>query len=195
MEKGKGMTRAEISGWIQVVLAIVGLYFTIKQAYPAIDALGQVGFGKGLPSNFQGSQGAIQVFLVVLVLMTLLMLLFVGLAVILGALFRQLDAKSPRHAAFSLVASVVLGAATFSLAMFGSLVWIPGALLSVLLMVGSGLAAVTSMEEEEGGLFWVLVIVGIPASVLFGIFIAALVAGPQDVPSNPEQEVSASSTK
>lgn len=184
MAEKQGITRAEISGWIQVALAVVGLFFTVKQAYPALGAIEQFSSGKGLPQEFQGAQGSIQVFLVILSMATFLMLLFVGLAVVLGGLFRHLDASAPRHAAFSLVSAVILGAAAFTLSIFGNLVWVPASLLCVLSIVLAGIAAVEKQGQDES-FFWIVTIGGIPAAVVFGIFVVGLMTGGSQQGSQP----------
>lgn len=168
------MTRAEVAGWLQLLVALVGLYLAVTNGGAALEAIGQVGAGQGLPSEFKGAQGAIRVFIFIVILITLLALFFVGLAIVLGGLFRHLGAIMPLHSAFALIAAIVLGSAGLTLAIFGNYIWIPLIFLAGVCAVCSGIAAYDETKE----IYWPLGLVGGVAVVLFGIIITAFASNP-----------------
>lgn len=159
------MTRVEVSGWIQVVTGLVGLYFTITNSGPALDALSRMGSGQGLPVEFQGAQGFIKVFLLILALSVLIALVLIGFAVLLGALFRGLGAANPLHASFSLVAALFFGSTAVTTAIFGNPIWVFAVLFMLSCLVLAGIAGVDDSGEIG---FWPCLFMFGAASVVVG---------------------------
>lgn len=166
------MSRAELSGWIQVVIGLVGLYFTVVNGGPALDAIAQVGAGGVLPDDFAGTQGAIRVFLFLLTVATTLGLIFVGLGILLGTIFRHVGAKMPLHAAFSFISAIAILCLTFSLAIFDAPIWPITSLLFVLCIVLTVVAA----NNEDGEIYQFVLVIGIIGAVVVGGMTSAMMS-------------------
>lgn len=167
------MSRTEISGWIQVVTGLVGLYFTVTSSAPALQALNQLGTSGGLPAEFQGAQGFIKVFLVLLAIIVLLCLVLIGLSILLGALFRGLGAKAPQHASFALVMALVFMAISLTLGVFGHALWLVTGMIGLLLGLVAGVAAADGTQDS----IWGTVGVGTFVILLAGGGATAIMAG------------------
>jgi len=120
------MSRLEISGYIQIVVGLVGIVLTILTAPALLDAVGQVSSGEGMPAEFSGVGGAIRVFCVLMILFVLVLLVILGLSTTLSALTRALGAKHPFLAALTAVAALVSLAVTVTLGAFESAFWAAG---------------------------------------------------------------------
>lgn len=165
--------RTEIAAWLQVVVAIAGLLITLNLGGPAFDALQNLGDGS-LPDEFVGAQGFLKAFLLLLVIVVLLGLLFVGLGVALGGLFRACGARSPLHAAFSFIAFLVL----VTLAACSAIFLFPMMpLLGLLALSSLFLCAYSTQAEaggEEGGFYSAGLVLGVLSIAAGGV--AALFA-------------------
>lgn len=173
------MNRNEIAAWLQVITGIGGLIFTVMTATPSLNAISQASAGTGLPSGFAGAQGAIQVFLTVLLIIVCLAFLGIGLAVLLGGLFRQIGASSPYHAAFCVIIAIVCGAVALTLAVVGTLLWVLFMLLAMCACVVAGIAQVDAGKET----FWTLTCGGIAGAV----FVTGIVFFAASLPARNEQ--------
>ena len=162
---GATVSRSEVSGWLQVVIGLVGLYFTVTNSGPALEALSRMGTGQGLPVEFQGAQGFIKVFLLILALSVLIALVLIGLAVLLGSLFKGLGAKNPLHASFSMTAAIFFGSVGVTGAIFGNPVWVFAVLFMLSCLVLTGVAGIDDGEDRG---FWPCLFVLGAASVFVG---------------------------
>lgn len=162
------MTRAEISGWLQVIIGLVGLYFTVTNSAPALNALSSLSAGQGLPAEFDGAQGFIKVFLLILALSVLLSLVLIGVAILLAAVFRGLGAARPVHTAFSLMMSLLFAACGLTAAVYGNSTWVFAILFMLSCWVIAGIAGVSAGNDPEGDPFWVCLFLLGAASVVVG---------------------------
>ena len=174
-----------MSGWLQVLIGLVGLYFTITSSAPALDALSRLGAGQSLPPEFTGVQGFIRVFLLVLALGVLVALVLIGLAIILATVFRTLGAGRPIHAAFSLVAALSFFALTITVAIYGNPVWVFSALFMLSCLVLAGIAAATKAADgpEEIDAYWGSLFLFGAASIVVGGFAMIPMAAPASEPA------------
>jgi hypothetical protein len=171
--------RAELSGWVQVVIGLVGLYFTVTQGGPALEAISAVGAGRALPPEFTGIHGGIRVFLFLLTLVTTLAFLLIGLGIVLGAVFRHVGAKMPLHGAYAVISAIVLLCASLSFAIFDILLWPITSLLALLCVVLSCIAGI----DDEGEFFYIVLIGGVAGSMFVGIAASAIMGSPRALPS------------
>ena len=167
------MTRVELQGWIQVGLSIFGILVTVWTAGPALDAVGTIATGAELPSAFRGATGVLTIFLLMLLLMTFLMMLMVGLGSVLTMFFRRMDAAMPGHAAFSLVAAVIILAMAATTAVFQHPSWLPLLLVGAACLVGAGLAG----WDRTGHRFWVSMTFFWGVALIGGLWLAAVSGG------------------
>lgn len=163
------MPRSEISGWVQVIIGLVGLYLTVQNGGPALDAISKLSRAGQLPPDFAGAQGVIRVFIFLLMLTTTLAMLAIGLGVLLAAVFRRLGAHMPIMASFSFIGTVFLGCLTLTLAIFEAPVWVLSGLLTGL---GVVLTAMAGGYPNRNAYFITL---GMGGSIL--VFIGMLAAG------------------
>jgi hypothetical protein len=134
------MTRLEISGYVQIVIGLVGIVATLLTAPAILDAFGQVTAGQGLPQEFNNVSGAIRVFGVMLVLGVLLLLVVMGASITLSALFKAAGAGHPTFAASALILGVCGMAATATFGVFRSPLWVPGFVGSLGALLSAGAA-------------------------------------------------------
>jgi len=109
------MTRVEISGYIQIVVGVVGIVLTLLTAPSVIDAFGDVASGEGLPPALNSFSGGVRVFAVMLVLCLLVLLVAVGASITLSTLFKAAGATHPILSASCLVLGVLGMAGSASL--------------------------------------------------------------------------------
>jgi hypothetical protein len=120
------MSRIEISGYIQIVLGIVGIVTTILTAPQLLDAVGTISAGGTMPSEFQGASGAIKIFCIMLILSVLTFLVTFGVAITLSTLTKALGAHHPLIASTGLTVGLVASALTTTLAVLRIPYWVPG---------------------------------------------------------------------
>ncbi|SRR5258705_3337107 len=142
------MTRLEISGYVQVVIGLVGIVITLLTAPSILDAFGQVTAGHGLPNEFNTVSGAIRVFGVMLVLAVLLLLTIMGASITLSTLFKATGAGHPTFAATALVLGVFGMAATATFGVFRSPLWVPGFVGSLGALLSGG--AAMGKDDPDG---------------------------------------------
>jgi glucan phosphoethanolaminetransferase (alkaline phosphatase superfamily) len=167
------MSRAEIAAWVQVVLGGLSLILTSLTATPAINAAVRASSVQEYSGSFQGAQGAIQIFAVVLVMAASMAFLLIGLAVILGRLFTLIEASAPYHAAFCVAVALLLVAVTATTAFLGSGLWIWPLLQAIVCVILAGQAQVDPGKET----FWTLMIVGSVSSFLVGLSLGTMLQG------------------
>ena len=185
------MTRAEASGWLQVIIGLVGLYFTVTNSAPALNALSSLSAGQGLPAEFDGAQGFIKVFLLILALSVLLSLVLIGVAILLAAVFRGMGGARPVHAALSLVMGLLFAACGLTAAVYGNSTWVFSILFMLSCWVIAGIAGVSDGADPEGDPFWICLFILGAASVVVGSF-AQLGLNPPPVAASREVQAEAS---
>jgi hypothetical protein len=139
------MTRLEISGYVQIVIGLVGIVLTLLTAPSILDAFGHVTAGQGLPREFNTVSGGIRVFGVMVVLGVLLLLVIIGASITLSTFFKAAGAGHPTLAASWLVLGIFGMAATATLGLFRSPLWVPGFVGSL----GALLIAAAAMDKDD----------------------------------------------
>jgi hypothetical protein len=168
---GPLMSRMEVAAWVQVAVGVLALVITAMTATPALNALIQVSMGEGVPGSFRSAQGAIQLFVVVLVIATSLVFVSIGVAVIIGRLFALLGASAPYYAAFCVVIAMLLISAAGTLALLKLRVWLWPLLQATLCLILAGQAQVDSPKKEA---FWSFMIIGTALCFLVALLNGAL---------------------
>jgi hypothetical protein len=139
------MSRLEISGYIQIVIGIVGIVVTVLTAPAMLDALGNVG-GKGaLPPEFAGVGGAIRIFSVLFVLIVMILVVLLGLSITISTLAKALGACHPLAVALCTTLGASALAVTITLGVIGSSLWIPG----FVGFLGLALCSLTACRDNE----------------------------------------------
>lgn len=159
---------------MQVIIGLAGLYWTVANSAPALDALSSLTAGQALPAEFEGAQGFIRVFLLLLALLVLLSLVLIGVAILLAAVFRGLGAARPMHSAFCLTISLLFAASGLTAAVYGNSTWVFAILFMLSCWVLAGVAGVSPGGDGED-MFWVaLVFLGAASVVVGGLSQATL---------------------
>jgi hypothetical protein len=156
------MSRVEISGYVQIVIGIVGIVLTLLTAPTILDAVGAVSSGGGMPADFAGASGAIRIFAVLTILFVLGLLVVLGAAITLSTLFRALGAHHPVVAAFGITCGTLALAVTATLAILGIRFWVAGFVGTLGLFV-VGVVACKDEPELQG--------VGIAALIGLALFL------------------------
>lgn len=151
------MNRMEVAAWIQVAVGVLALVITALTATPALNALVQASMGAGLPGSFQSAQGALQLFVVVLIMATSLVFVSIGVAVIIGRLFIMLGATAPYYAAFCVVIAMLLVSSAATIGLMKLRFWLWPLLQAILCLILAGQAQVDSAKKEA---FWSFMIIG-----------------------------------
>lgn len=159
------MSRAEISGYVQIVIGAVGIIVTVLASPAMLDALGQIGPSGNLPPEFSGISGAVRIFAVLFVMLCFVLLLMIGLALVLSAVFRALGSGHPFLTGFFAIATVVCLAVTVTLAVISINYWIAGFIASFMLVWMT--FASTEKAEEDGSASSSLGTIGLIGSILF----------------------------
>jgi hypothetical protein len=132
------MSRLELSGYVQIVIGLVGIIVTLLTAPTILDAFGQLTGGHGLPSEFNSVSGGIRIFAVMVVLAMLVMLVVIGASITLSTLFTAAGAGRPMLAASCVVVGVFGMALCATFGALQSLLWIPAFVGSLgVLLVGA----------------------------------------------------------
>ena len=134
------MSRVEISGYIQIVVGIIGIVLTLLTAPTILDAFGSIASGKEMPVEFANASGVIRIFCVLFILFILLLLVVMGMAITLSTIFKALGASNPTLASLLGVIGIVSLALTATLAVLGVRFWVPGAVGTLGLFVMSFVA-------------------------------------------------------
>ncbi|MFK0299272.1 hypothetical protein ACIQTU_08625 [Brevundimonas sp. NPDC090276] len=183
------VSRVEVQGWLNLIVAVAGLYFTATSGTDTLDAIARFSTAGSLPPEFAGSQGIIRVFLFLLMLMIFGSMLFIGLAIMLGQLFRSMGSPRPNHTAFTLIAGLLAATIALTFGIFGEPLWMLAGMISLLLLVCTGIAGSEGVEGPEGGIaYWFILVIGGVAVMLFGTFVVGLAS--QDVAASAATAVS-----
>ena len=81
---------------VGIVVGLAGIYLTLLTFPSALDAVGSVLTGSGLPVAFKGLAGALTLFMVILMGLFCLLALFIGMWCFGEMIFRFLDYPHPR---------------------------------------------------------------------------------------------------
>lgn len=155
------MSRIEISGYVQIVVGIVGIIATLLTAPTILDAVGSLTAGGAMPAEFAGASGAIRIFSVLAILFVLALLVVLGVAVTLSTLFGSLGAHHPVIAALGITCGTLALAVTTTLAILGIRFWVAG-------FVGTmGLIALGAVACKDGEQLHGVGITGLVGVVLF----------------------------
>lgn len=120
------MSRIEISGYVQIVIGVLGTAATLLTASSFIDAFGMVAATGQMPHQFVGASGTIRIFSVLVLLFVFLLLVALGMGVTLSTLVKALGANHPVLVSLAAVLGVLSLAATATLAITGSSYWVAG---------------------------------------------------------------------
>jgi len=146
------MSRVEISGYVQIIVGVIGTVVTVLTAPSMLDAVDAMGSGQVLPPEFAGVGGAMRIFSVVFVLAAFLFLIALGLAITFSTLTKALGAQFPLICAAMAVGALVAFAATITLAALGTPLWKPG------FVGGLSLVILAIVAGAHNGLeaFWIV---------------------------------------
>ncbi|MFN4097309.1 MAG: hypothetical protein ACK4GG_11130 [Sphingomonas sp.] len=173
------MSRVEISGYLQIVVGVVGIIVTVLTAPAMLDAVGGLASGQAMPQEFRSVSGFIRVFCVLFVLVALLMMILIGMSITLGTLFKALNANHPTTAATLLVLAILASTISVTLAVFATYFWVPGVIASVGLTVMFLTACLDEKELSNTALAGVVTLF-----MFFGagfVVLLATVVGDQDL--------------
>ncbi|MBB4097878.1 hypothetical protein [Sphingomonas kyeonggiensis] len=120
------MNRIEVSGYIQIVVGIIGIVVTILTAPAMLDAIGSIASGQSLPHEFSNVSGILRVFCVIFILIILMTLIIFGMSITLSSLLNILGANHPMMASTFFILGVTAFSVTATLGLFKILLWIPG---------------------------------------------------------------------
>ena len=161
----------EVAAWVQVAVGVAALILTALTATPAINAiLQQAASGSAASSPLHGTQGAIQLFAIALVVSTSLVFVSIGVAVILGHLFIMIKSSYPYHAAFCVVTAMILLPVGATIGILGNKLWMWPVLQAVLCILLAGQSQADPGKET----FWGLMIVGTIACFFVGLMATGL---------------------
>lgn len=180
---GGSMTKAEISGYVQIVIGAVGIIITILTSPTMLDAIGQIGNASSLPPEFSGASGAIRIFSVLFVLFAFTLLVMIGLAIVLAPVFQSAGSARPFLTAFFGVAAMTSLAVTATLAILSISYWVAG-------FVGAGtliwLSFTAGDHDPRGQKMLVAAVVG---SIVF-LFVGGATAIGKAIPAQNASETS-----
>lgn len=159
------MTRVEIAGYVQIVVGLVGIVLTALTAPAALDALGQISSGSGVPAEFAGVGGAIRVFVVLFVLIALLFLVALGFTITLSTLTRALGGANPLHVSGAIVCALLSFATCATLLVFSGMFWLPAFVGGLVLLIMGFVGA----NDPDGGDFWGVFGLGLIPFIVCGI--------------------------
>lgn len=167
------MTRIELSGYVQIVIGIVGIVLTLLTAPSILDAIDALGAGQALPREFAGIGGAIRIFSVVFVLVALVFLVSLGLSITLSTLASGLGAYHPMLCAGMAVGALICFSISITLAALGTPIWVPSLACAVALTILSVVAAADSHLPH----FWVTGSIFVGILFLIGLATIPAVVG------------------
>lgn len=163
---GGEMSRLEISGYVQIVIGLVGIVVTLLTAPTILDAFGQVTAGQGLPPEFNTVSGAIRIFGVMLVLAILVLLVIIGASITLSTFFKAAGAGHPTFAASALVIGLFGMATSATFGIFRNPLWVPAFVGSFGALLSAGAAMGSNDPEGE-----------VPAGIAVVFLILFLITG------------------
>lgn len=120
------MTRAEVSGYVQIVIGAIGIVVTILASPAMLDAIGQMGGSGNLPPEFTGISGAVRIFAVLFVMFCFALLLVIGLSMVLSTVFRVIGSGHPFLTSLFAVMATLCLSVTVTLAVLHINYWITG---------------------------------------------------------------------
>lgn len=149
------MNRMELAAWVQVAVGAIGLAVAALGLTPTINAILRATTSNGTSMPFQGTEGAVQLFALVLVVATSLVFVSIGVAAILGRLFSLIHASAPFYAAFCVVVAMLLISVGATMGLLGVSYWIWPVLQACLLVI---LAGQSQIDVDKQGFFLLLFI-------------------------------------
>jgi hypothetical protein len=137
------MSSLELSGYIQIVVGVVGIIVTLLAAPSFLDGISKIRKGGTLPPEFDGVGGALRVFAIIAVLLVLLFMVAVGLVVTLSTLTVAMGAVHPHATSACLIAALLFYTVTLTLVAYRQPLWLPAFVGGCWLLAYSLIAALT----------------------------------------------------
>jgi hypothetical protein len=145
------MSASEISGYIQIVLGLIGIFLTITNIRKLVPDINLFTGGNGVPPGLDNTSGFLRIVLLLCLLNITAFLICMGLTVTLSTLYQNLLASHAVLASSMTIASIIAMSVSSAMAMYRIRFWIPG-FVGTVGAAACAIAAATSVEIEP---FWV----------------------------------------
>lgn len=167
------MSSADISGYIQIILGIVGIVLTLTNVQKLVPDIQHFTKGKGAPPELDNLSGFIRVVVVFTLLVLMFFLIAFGFSVVLSQAFNALGAVFPQLSSAMTILSLLSLSITLALAAYKNSYWIPG----VVGTTGSALSAIISAVNPDLGTYWIVTSIFIALFLISGAITVLARAG------------------
>jgi len=167
------MTPADISGYLQIAIGIVGIVLTLANVRKLVPDIEYFSKGTGAPPELDNLSGFIRVLIVFLLLVLMIFLISFGFSVVLSQAYTSLGAKYPLLSSSMTILSLMALSITFTLAAYKNSFWVPGILGSL----ASGLLSLIAAVNLDISTFWTALIVSLIIFLFVGLITLVVRSG------------------
>ena len=167
------MNSADVIGYIQIVVGIVGIILTLTNFQNLVPEVGHFANGRGAPPELDNLSGFIRVSIVLTILLLMLFMITFGFSVVLSQAFAVLGARFPQLSSVMTIISLLSLSITLALAAFRNSYWISG----VVGALGSGLGAIVAAVNDDLGTYWLVTSIFIVLFLITGAITVIARAG------------------
>lgn len=166
------MSAAEISGYVQIVIGLIGIALTITNIRKLVPDINLFAGKNGAPPGLDNASGFLRILLLFCLLNFTAFLICMGFSITLSSVYKSLSANSPLLSSSMTIAAIVSMSVTSAMGLYRIRFWVPG-------FVGStGLAAcaIVSAVTPSMDVFWTAagISLALVAVTGLGVFISFL---------------------
>lgn len=159
------MSPTEISGYIQIVLGLIGIVLTITNVRKLVPDIDLFVNQNGLPPELESSSGFIRIAFLFLLITTTVFLICAGFSITLSTVYKALEASHPILSSSMTIGSIVSMSVTAAMALYKIRFWVAGFVGTT----GCAASAVAAAVAADIGTFWVVVGITLALVAITGI--------------------------